>query len=422
MKTPGLFLIMILSLLHTTAQEKKIYESDVLKGATTPKLAAPAEKVCFDKQFSFVYKSGARSHEGCFHVNTKLGITAASSFHTSGAADCSFDIDEKKFYLLLFGMKGNEYIYMNKLEKRKQDEEGELKHYVITGNTHKNPMQQVLDAKVLFNKQRSLEFCDGKYKAWEYRSADEKDILYLFGKEYPPDMVAQAYLGAYGLGYLKTNKGNYFIMKQTHGQTSFTVTAIEDLETAMACFDPSQFQVYEETKVVKELEDFEKRGQEIDRELAKQEDRMMHRNTPCSIKKYAILQYKKEQNDKQKQLMEKMKDQHIQRSNPETIRSLAKEYDFIEGIKMERLQVEYDLCILKGDVENGRFKPGSESHSKAMQKISCWEARVNEYKKFEEDIKSINNRNRNDIDKAIREKGEYFKDNIAPRMGQLRCR
>jgi hypothetical protein len=421
MKTTAFIFTITLFALHSQAQDKKVYESDVLKGATTPKLAKPDEKVCFDKRFFFVYKQGARTYEGCFYINTKMGITAAKSFHSAGLADCSFNINDKKFYLMLFGMKGNEYIYMNKLEKTKPHEPAQLKHYVVTGNTHKNPVQQVLDAKMLYNKQQSLEFCDNKYKALEYKSADGKNTIYLYGQDYPPDMIAQSYLGAYGLGYLKTNKGDYFIMKHTHGQNSFTVTAIEDLGAAMACFDPSDFKVFEETKVVKDLEEFEKKGEEIDQELAKQQSRV-NNNTPCATKKYAIVQYKKEHNDKQKQMMEKMKNQNIQHSNAETIRAMAKEYDFIEGLKMERLQVEYDLCVLIEDVDKGRIKPGSESHSKAMAKMNCWETRVAEYKKFEDDIKNINDRNRNHVDRAIREKAEYYRNNIAPRLGHLRCK
>lgn len=421
MKTPAILLSIALLALHVQSQDKKVYESDVLKGATSPKLAKPDEKVCFDKRFFFVYKQGARTYEGCFYINTKMGITAAKSFYSPGLADCSFNINDRKFYLLLFGMKGNEYIYMNKLEKKKQSEPAQLKHYVITGNTHKNPMQQVLDEKMLYNKQNTLEFCDNKYKAFEYKSADGKNIIYLYGQDYPPDMIAQSYLGAYGLGYLRTNKGDYFIMKHTHGQTSFTVTAIEDLGAAMACFDPSDFKVFEETRVVKDLEEFEKIGEEIDQELAKQQNRV-NNNTPCATKKYAIVQYKKEQNEKQKRMMEKMKNQHIQRSNAETVRAMAKEYDFIEGLKMERLQVEYDLCVLKEDVDRGRIKPGSENYTKAMAKMSCWETRVAEYKKFEDDMKNINDRNRNNADRAIREKGEYYINNIAPRLGHLRCK
>ena len=404
------------------AQEKKIYESDVLRGATTAKTVTPAEKLCFDKRFTFVNKTGARSFEGCFMVNTKLGITGALPINTTEAPDCDLNIDEKKFHFMVFGMKGNEYAYFNRLEKKKQAEEGELKHYVRTGNTHKNPMANVLEAKLLYNKQRSQEFCDGKYKAWEYRSADEKDILYLYGKDYPGEMAAYAYLGNYGLGYLKTSKGNYFILKNTHGQTSFTITAIEDLETAVVCFDPSIFEVYEETHVVKALEETEKKEQELDRELAKQEEKMLHRNTPCGVKKYELLQYKKQEEQKKKALLEKMKDRTLIYSNPQTIQEIAKEYSYIEGIKMERRQTEYDLCILKTDLENGRFKPGSENYSKAREKISCWEQRIDEYKKFEEDIKAIEDRNRNDISKAIQEKGEYYKNHVHHRIGELRCR
>lgn len=412
-----------LSIMATTAtaQEKKIYESDVLKGTTAPKKVEPSEKVCFDKRFSFVYKEGARNMEGCFLVNTKWGITGTTGL-SAGTPDCDVNIHEKKFFFLLFGMKGTEYSYFNRLEKKKQEEEGELKHYVRTGNTHKNPMANVLEAKMLYNKQRSQEFCDGKYKAWEYKSADEKDILYLYGKDYPGDMMAYAYLGNYGLGYLKTSKGNYFILKYTHGATSFTITAIDDFETTMPCFDPSVFEVYEETAIVKELEETDKYEKELDRQIAKQEEKMLNRNTPCAGKKYELLLYKKQEEQKKKALMEKMKDRTLVYSNPQTLQNLAKDYSYIEGIKMERRQTEYDLCVLKTELEKGKYKAGSDSYAKAQEKVGCWEQRINEYKKFEDEMKAIDERNRNDVSKAIREKGEYYMNHVHPRIGQLRCR
>jgi hypothetical protein len=419
------FLILIIlfpGYIAKAQEEKKIYESDVLKGLTQAKTVQPVEKLCFDKRFSFVHKTGSTQWEGCFLVNTKSGITISKMLNMSSGTDCNFNVHDKKFYRVLFGMKGNEYLYFNRVERKKQSEPEELKHYVMTGNTHRNPLQEVLSAKILYNKQRSMEFCAGKYKAWEYRSADEKDILYLYGKEYPGDMTAYAYLGAYGLGYLKTSKGNYFVMKQIHGQTQNTITEIEDLENSAECFDPSIFEVYEETKVLTNLQETEKIKEELDRQIARQEEKMTNRNTPCGVKKYELLQYKKEQAEKQKKLLEKMRDGNARYSNPETVKSIAKEYSYIEGIKMERRQTEYDLCILKSDLENGRFKAGSENYSKAIEKIGCWERRVNEYKKYEEDMKAIDERNRNDVDKAIREKGEYYKNNIAPNFGGLRCR
>ncbi len=416
-------IISLFSAVFATAQDsKKIYESDVLKGISQSKTFQPSEKVCFDKRFSFVQKTGSRHLEGCFLVNSKVGITIAGTLRASGDAECDFDINDKKFFRILFGLKGNEYVYFNRIERKKQADAEDLKHYVRTGNTHRNPLQEVLAAKTLYNKQQSLEFCDGKYKALEYRSADEKDILYLFGKEYPGEMTALAYLGAYGLGYLKTSKGNYFIMKYVHGNTEHSITGIDDLEASMACFDPSIFDVYEETKLVTESEGLEKRKQDLDRQIAKQEEKMSNRNTPCGQKKYELLQYQKEQTEKQQELVEKMKDGNARYSNPETIRSIAKEYSYIEGIKMERRQTEYDLCVLKSDLENGRYKSGSENYAKAMAKADCWERRINEYKKYEDDMKAIDNRNRNDVDKAIKEKGEYYKNNIYPNLADLSCR
>ncbi|WP_315822464.1 hypothetical protein [Paraflavitalea speifideaquila] len=201
---------------------------------------------------------------------------------------------------MLVGMKGNEYAYFNRIEKNRQSNVPVLKHYVKTGNTHRNPMAALLESKMLYNKGVSEEFCDGRYKGWEYRTADGKNVLYLYGKDYPGELAAFGYLGNYGLGYLKTSKGNFFILKYIYEGTRFTITSIEDLENAMASFDPSLFEVYEETALVKSIEATEKREQKLEGDLAKQVEKMSHDNSPCGVKKYELLQYQQEEEQKRK--------------------------------------------------------------------------------------------------------------------------
>ncbi|WP_315822463.1 hypothetical protein [Paraflavitalea speifideaquila] len=75
MKSINLVLLMLVPALFCMAQEKKLYESDVLKGVTPAKAVTPTEKMYFDKRFTFISKVGAASYEGCFMVNTKWGIT-----------------------------------------------------------------------------------------------------------------------------------------------------------------------------------------------------------------------------------------------------------------------------------------------------------------------------------------------------------
>lgn len=403
-------------------KDSKEYETEVLKNTEAAKKIEPTEKICFDKRFHFISKTGARHYEGCFWIDTYGGITASKTFDQTGSPDCSFNISTKRFHLLLHGMKGNEYIYYNRMEKVRATGREELRHYVQTGNTHVNPLERVLESKTLYKKMNAQEFIGNKYKALEYRTADGKSTLYLWGKNFPDEMNAYAYLGSFGLGYLKTDKGDFIIFKFIHGATEFSITNLEDLSSATACFDPTRFKVFEDNKVPNLIAESEQSNQRLDRELAKQQDRVANSNSPCATKKLELLQYKKQEEEKKERLLKQMKNQNKPYSDPATVNALAKEYSYIEGIKMERRQIEYDLCVLKTDVEKGRYKPGSESYAKAVQKIACWERKVAEYKTFEEDIKAIDERNRNNVPKASKEKGEYYRDKILPKMGALRCR
>ncbi|WP_315822465.1 hypothetical protein [Paraflavitalea speifideaquila] len=75
----------------------------------------------------------------------------------------------------------------------------------------------------------------------------------------------------------------------------------------------------------------------------------------------------------------------------------------------------------KSALEAGRIKPGGDSYVRATRNISCWEQKVAEYKRFEEEVQAIETRNRNDAARALREKAEYYKNTVHPRVGQLRC-
>ena len=376
--------------------------------------------MCFDKRIQYKARFGSREAKGCFLLNTKIGITAALPFETGATVDCDLEVNNKKFYVLVYGMKGNEYTYFNRLEKRKQTDPGEVKHYVRTGNTHKNPLEEVLESKMLYKKNNTAEFCDGKYKAFEYKSADEKDILYLYGKEFPDEMRAYSYFGAYGLGYLKTDKGNYLVMQVTHNRDNIRMMEFEDIEMAMDCFEPSAFAVYEETKLRSEMAESDERSRRLSNELSKDIEAAESGKYACANKKAIWTNEKLKQSEKVKAMQEAMKDNQTRMSNQNDVVEFASNYDPIASVRMERLETEYKLCQLKNDIDNNRI--GRTNLSKAMEKANCWENRVNEYKKLEDEMEAIGNRNSSDKKKMIEEKMKYYKEEVMPKIGETRCK
>jgi hypothetical protein len=407
--------------LAAKAQEtKKEYDADALDEAGLREYIEPNQKVCFDKRIQFKARYGGREVTGCFLVNTKIGITAALPPETGASVDCELKVNNKKFFLFVFGMKGNEYTYFNRLEKRRQTEAGEVKHYVRTGNTHKNPMEDVLDNKMLYKKNGIAEFCNGKYKAFEYKSADEKDVLYLYGKVFPDELKAYSYLGAYGLGFMKTDKGNYLIMQATHIRDQIRMMEFEDIGESMDCFDPSVFQVYEETKVVEELAATEERRRTLSNQLAKDVEAAESGKYACATKKALWTDEKLKQTEKAKEMQEKVRDNTARFSRENDMVEFASNYDPIASVRMERLETEYKLCQLKNDIDNNRI--ANNNLGKAIEKANCWETRVSEYKKLEEGMDAIANTYRGDKKKMIEEKMKYYKDEVMPKIGQTRCK
>lgn len=395
------------------------YDASVLEEGGRAEEIEPNEKVCFDKRIQFKARYGAREVRGCFLVNTKIGITAALPFETGASVDCELEVDTKKFYLVVFGMKGNEYTYFNRSEKRKQSEPEELKHYVRTGNTHKSFLEEVLESKLLYKKNGTAEFCEGKYKAFEYKSADEKDVLYLYGKDFPDQLTAYSYLGAYGLGFLKTDKGNFLVMQVTHNRDEIRMMEFENVEESPECFEPSMFAVFEETKLPEEMSQTDERRRHLGNQLDKDVRAAESGRYACANKKALWTNEKLKQAEKVKAMQETMKDNRTRMSNENDIVEFGSQYDPIASVRMERLETEYKLCQLKNDIDNNRI-PRSNL-SKAMDKANCWENRVNEYQRLENEMEAIENRNSSDKRKMIEEKLRYYKEEVMPKIGETRC-
>lgn len=300
-------LLCLASHLHAQETEEE-YDAEVLADGATAQEVEPNSKVCFDKRIQFKARYGPREVRGCFLVNTKMGVTAALPFETGGTVDCDLEVNTKKFYLVVFGMKGNEFTYFNRSEKRKQNEPEELKHYVRTGNTHKSPLEEVIDSKMLYKKNGTAEFCDSKYKAIEYKSADEKDVLYLYGKDFPGELRAYSYLGAYGLGFLKTDKGNFLVMQVTHNRDEIRMMEFEDVEQSLECFEPSMFAVFEETKVPQDIAQSEDRRARLSNELSKDIEAAESGRYACANKKAVWTNEKLKQAEKVKAMQDNMKD------------------------------------------------------------------------------------------------------------------
>lgn len=415
--------VLSITALTLKAQEtKKLYDADVLKDESAKKEIDPNEKVCFDKRFRFKARFNGREVGGCFYVNTKIGITGVLPFETAiGGGDCDLEVNEKKFYLIMWGMKGNEYTYFNREERKKQGEPPVLKHYVRTGNTHRSPAESILENKILVKKNGTREYCEGKYKGFEYRSADGKDILFLYGKHYPDQLNAYSYLGANAAGYLKTDKGSYIILQSIHGRDEIKVTGLEDLEGSMACFDPSVFQIYEETKVVEALEATEERKEELEKKLGKDIAAAESGKYPCAGKKAQWTAGKLAHTNKQKEMQESMKNNRVQYTRESDLMEAASKYDPMEPFKLERLETEYKLCVLKSDLDAGRIGKKSDNYAKAVDKAQCWENRIEEFRKLEDGMKAIEDRFRNDRKKMIEEKMKYYREEVMPKVGATRC-
>src|SRR5690606_21239740 len=126
-----------------------------------------------------------------------------------------------------------------------------IKHYVITGNTHRNQMDEVMDQKILHLKEGSFrEFLNGHIKAREYVTDDGKASLFLAGDDYPKELTISDHLGASGHGPIQPDAGHCLVVGHARGsELSVARRGMEKFGPGGLCFSPAGLCVREEENV-----------------------------------------------------------------------------------------------------------------------------------------------------------------------------
>ena len=172
---------------YTNSTEKPVLDEllnvDVLDGGSTAEAIAPtSQKICFDKVFRLTSHSLKGEINVCMFINTKIGLVAYSTPKpATGNRACSINPTDPEFTLNVVGLKGNTYTYYNikkstGIERWFSTGNSENYRYLNTGNTQE---------QVLFKKDESRDYLDGKVKAWAYAVPDRPETCFYLEKTCP---------------------------------------------------------------------------------------------------------------------------------------------------------------------------------------------------------------------------------------------
>lgn len=381
------------------------------------KTIRPKQTVCFDKKFFILGEIQGHVINCCFVINSESGFAGAVPLYDA-QCKCDFDILDPRFQFMLFTKKGVEFRYFNREERDHASRPAAIRHYVITGNTHRNQMDEVMDQKILHLKEGSYrEFLDGHVKAREYVTDDGKASLFLAGDDYPKELTVRDYLGAYGLGHIKTDAGYYLVLGHTRGsEFNMAVREIEKFGPGGLCFSTALFLVMEEENIPAARDEVVRRENELQEKLSRQN----MASGPCASKKAAWTAYKLKAAQKEKEVLQKLQFEKVRASNEADMYSLSAMYNPMMPFAIERRELEHKLCVLDEDIAHGRVS--QNQMARATQQRLCWENKVAEYKRLEDLWNEIETKYKNDPRQLTKARAEFQRDEMLPGIKRVQCK
>lgn len=289
---------------YTNSSEKPLLDEwldvESLDGRTEPELVNnPSQKICFDKKMLVKARIPTGTGYCCIFINTKIGLVGYTGI-SKNMPGCELDVNDRNFNFNIIGLKGTHFNYMNSVRK------GELRHHVITSNTHRQGLvfSAVATNEPLHRKDEQRAFF-GKVKAWLYKANGRTESWWVFGKTLPDKLVAQPkkYLGLYGVGYQFAEQGMFIIM-QLEGTGAYNYEAeILELQDIPTCFDATVFSVFEEEDLAQAQEDLNEVSGRIDQKIRENDAS----SGPCKALKDKSLKQQKKMTDVKNQQVQSMR-------------------------------------------------------------------------------------------------------------------
>lgn len=202
---------------------------DVPALTSGPARSSSGEPVALFDRRVLVQVSGGPVAEFCLYINTRTGDIGIRYGRPGELGACAIDINDERFRFLLIRSGGQVQTYMTVKQG------GVLKYFVSTGNTEVYPVSFPPIDNAELRRQSDTETSRRSGvngRAYRANSAGAP-ALYLQGRSEPASVTTQDFLGHSGIGYLKTNRGVYMVVRADMGPTTFRVYSWTDTATQL---------------------------------------------------------------------------------------------------------------------------------------------------------------------------------------------
>lgn len=373
----------------------RLLQADVLTGRSEMRTIVPRERLCFDKVIKVKQITSRGPSEGCLFINTTTGLIAHSSIKPGAIGTCDIKPEAEDFTLFVMTLSGNTYHYFN--VKKKQG----IEHHVSTLNSQQHVYQFTSGGAnaTLHKKTERKSYCDDKIKAWAYRADGRPETWYLFGKNSPAQllMTPKKFLGNYGVGYHYSDKGLFIIMELE--SPSFG-SKILDIRDESICFDPSGFEVFEESFATKATSSIQRSRERLARELTR-----LKPDEPCTAIKKSSIQYQQQALDRQEENLRRSTQGHLGQSTAaQQARLDMMNYD--DQIELLILDTQHKICRTQDQLS--RQTRNSSSQQRYQQKLTCLNEALSVQKATREQLKRVDSEYEGQPGKIMEQKARIF--------------
>lgn len=382
------------SALFTFEQSRaQLLQAPILRGNSDGATITPVrQQYCFDETIEIDMSfGGLRSVQTCLFINTTDGYMGYTTPSPNGAINMLIP-EVESFRLTVVDFKlARVFVYHN--QKGRDDQ---LLHLVSTGNTDAHELQQnnLLTAAPLSKKTEHRSYIEGKLDAYAYKRSDEPSNWFIYGDRLPSTLHVRKFLGLFGVGAISTDQGTFLVMERQNGRN---YTVIKRMERTMICFDPTDYKM-------QEADFFAKRqaGLATEREKIDKDEAAAQRSGTCLAEKMALINFRREQLQKQEQGLQTSRDGNLVTDRPAQAAMIGI-MDPLVTVQTSILATRVSICEA---TEYRNKHPENGAH--AQGRINCLNDQLAALQQAESEMRAAETRFAANIAQAFAEKSRIY--------------
>lgn len=356
----------------------------VVPALTSSARRSSGSLITFDRTV-LVQASGAANGDFCLYINTRTGDIGVR--FVDGPSSCPMNINDEKFRLTVIRPTG----VVQNFVTTKQN--GVLKHFVSTGNTE--------IVRVSFPPMQNAELGRLESTAWTrrheitargYRANESAPTFFLYGRTFPRDVTTQDFLGYSGIGYLKTNRGVYMVIRADMGGTEYRAARWSDSPSQLNQDSFKQIETILTDKLLPSLQ--------------REEDRLRNEtfSGECSGEERELNRLKLADVEARRRT-----EAASRRGNIYESESTRRAYGELLMPNLEVLNQEIEVNACKAEVRRSRTR-SERTRTDLSQRIACYRNQQLELSRLRMELDAIDARYPNEPGRAYAEKTRRLTD------------